>query len=53
MDKIEFQLYDQVEDNYIPPNSDSDSNSGVGEFIIHTFGRCYDGKSVYAKIINF
>ena len=55
MNKLEFQLYDQIEDNYIVSESGSEKeyNTNVGEFIIHAFGRCEDGKSVYAKIINF
>ena len=44
---IEFQLYDWVDDH--EKNSDDD----IGTYIIHSFGRCEDGKSVYAKIINF
>jgi len=46
-DKIEFQLYDWVEklDKY---NCNSDD-----KYIIHSFGRCLDGKSVYAKILGF
>ena len=47
---IEFQLYDSVEDNYV---SSEDNDNDVGEFIIHAFGRCENGQSVYAKIIDF
>jgi DNA polymerase elongation subunit (family B) len=51
LEKIEFQLYDWLEDN-INDDEDGDINT-MGEFVIHTFGRCIDGKSVYAKIINY
>ena len=50
---IEFQIYDWMEDTYIEEvDSDSDSNN-IGKYIIHVFGRCEDGKSVYAKLINY
>ena len=53
---IEFQIYDWVEDHeVINNNSDNDDydNQPVGEYIIHIFGRCEDGKSVYAKIKDY
>jgi DNA polymerase elongation subunit (family B) len=54
MEKLEFQLYDWLEghDNNEEDEEEED-NSSIGNFIIHTFGRCEDGKSVYCKIINF
>ncbi len=51
MTQLEFQLYDWQEDHQI--NDDSESEEDIGEYIIHAFGRCYDGKSVYAKITGF
>lgn len=54
MSSIEFQLYDWREDhNIIEQESDDEDEIGLGDFIIHTFGRCQDGKSVYAKVINY
>jgi len=45
MDPIQFQLYDWIEDH---SNDDENNN-----YIIHSFGRCENGKSVYAKITGF
>ena len=55
MNSLEFQLYDWLEDHQIlnNDNDDDDYEEVLGEFIIHSFGRCMDGSSVYAKIINF
>ena len=56
IEKIEFQLYDWLEshDNIKDEDGDYDGEEDMpGEFIIHSFGRCDDGKSVYAKITNF
>ena len=51
---MEFQIYDWMEDNTVSTsNSDSEDNNDPGHYIINTFGRCQDGKSVYAKIVNF
>ena len=55
---IEFQLYDWIEANDKNKNNDDyddydDDNDSPGEYIIHSFGRCQDGKSVYAKITNY
>ncbi len=47
MTQLDFQLYDYQEDHETTEDDD------IGEYIIHAFGRCYDGKSVYAKIIGF
>ena len=52
-DSIEFQLYDWLEDHTIIENEDDDETEIPGDFIIHSFGRCMDGKSVYAKIIGY
>ena len=49
---IEFQLYDWMEGHDIIEGEDGDMDI-EGEFIINSFGRCMDGKSVYAKIIGY
>jgi len=54
--KLEFQLYDWMEDHEVnnDNNSDIDDEEEIlGDFIIHSFGRCDDGRSVYAKIIGY
>ena len=56
-ESLEFQLYDWLEGHDID-NTDEDGNydednDSPGQFIIHSFGRCTDGKSVYAKIQNY
>ena len=56
MNSLEFQLYDWLEDHDIPINDSDDEdeeNDKPGNFIIHSFGRCDDGKSVYAKITGY
>ena len=53
MNNIEFQLYDWVEDNYICNQSEEEDDNNIGKYIIHAFGRCEDGKSVYAKITDY
>jgi len=53
---VEFQLYDWLEGHDIPldENGDYDEDNDIpGNFIIHSFGRCDDGKSVYAKITGY
>ena len=60
---LEFQIYDWLEDHeYIEEcsdddesteDSDSPKNKQLPKFIIHTFGRTLDGKSVYSKIVNY
>jgi DNA polymerase elongation subunit (family B) len=52
---IEFQIYDWVEDHFIEKeNEDSGSETNkMGVFAIHVFGRTLEGKSVYAKILDF
>jgi DNA polymerase elongation subunit (family B) len=54
---IEFQIYDWMEDTYIEEsNNDSSSecdNNIIGKYIIHVFGRCENGKSIYSRIINY
>jgi DNA polymerase elongation subunit (family B) len=55
-ESLEFQLYDWLEGHDIPVDEDGDFDEDddlPGEFIIHSFGRCDDGKSVYAKIVGF
>ncbi len=53
---IEFQIYDWCEDhetfnaNCSPEDVDEED---VGEYIINIFGRCEDGKSVYAKLKGY
>ena len=50
---LEFQIYDWMEDtDNINEESDSENNM-PGKYIIHVFGRCEDGKSIYAKVINY
>ena len=57
LEPIEFQLYDWQEDHEFDEEDDeddSDKNSNdIGSYIIHTFGRTLEGKSVYMRIINF
>jgi len=54
MNNIEFQLYDWLEDHdKIEYDSDGEIGDIPGDFIIHSFGRCDDGKSVYAKITGY
>jgi DNA polymerase elongation subunit (family B) len=50
---INFQLYDWSEDHEIINNDEDEDDDISGDYIIHSFGRCEDGKSVYCKIINF
>ena len=51
MNSLEFQLYDWLEGHdYSNQESDEDN---PGEFIIHSFGRCSSGESVYAKITGY
>ena len=52
MNSLEFQLSDWREDHDIIPGEDGEDDT-MGDFIIHSFGRCDDGKSVYAKITNY
>lgn len=48
---LEFQIYDYRESHQ---SLDEDSETDkLGEYIIQVFGRTMDGKSVYAKLINF
>jgi len=54
---LEFQIYDWMEDHEKDEDSDSEDTSDkkneIGTYIIHTFGRMMDGRSVYMRIINF
>jgi DNA polymerase elongation subunit (family B) len=55
-ESIEFQLYDWLEGHEQIKDEDGeydDDEDLPGQFIIHSFGRCDDGKSVYAKIVNY
>ena len=49
MNSLEFQLYDWLEGH----TSDEEMNNNPGDFIIHSFGRCQNGKSIYAKITGY
>ena len=49
-DKLEFQIYDWLEDH---EEEEDEDTINPGKYIIHIFGRCLDGKSVYGKIKNF
>jgi len=52
MNNIEFQIYDWYEDH--ETNIDDDEEDEIpGNYIIHTFGRCEDGRSVYGKIVDY
>ena len=57
MNKLEFQIYDWTEDHEIDNDDDSNESeepkNDMGSYIIHTFGRMLDGKSVYMRIINY
>ena len=54
---LEFQIYDWLEDHELDNIETSDEESSEENrsrsFIIHTFGRTLEGKSVYMKIVNF
>jgi DNA polymerase elongation subunit (family B) len=51
---LEFQLYDWLEGHEAIKDEDSEYDDDLpGQFIIHSFGRTDEGKSVYAKIINY
>jgi DNA polymerase elongation subunit (family B) len=59
LNPIEFQIYDWQEDHELDEDDDDDSDSSdvkhndIGNYIIHTFGRTLDGKSVYMRVINY
>ena len=54
-ESIEFQLYDWLEGHEAIEDEDGDYDDEdlPGRFVIHSFGRRDDGKSVYAKIVNY
>ena len=54
-ESLEFQLYDWLEGHEVKVDEDGDQSDEEfpGDFIIHSFGRCDDGKSVYAKIVGY
>jgi len=54
MDNLEYQIYDWYEDHQkVIIDSDEDDEDIPGDYIIHTFGRCINGQSVYAKITDY
>jgi DNA polymerase elongation subunit (family B) len=57
LEPIEFQIYDWQEDHEFDDEEDEDSSdqlsTDMGSYIIHTFGRTLEGKSVYMRIINY
>ena len=54
IDTIEFQLYDWFEDHEPCIDEDGDEiEDSIGNYIIKSFGRTEDGKSVYAKIVDY
>jgi hypothetical protein len=57
LEAIEFQLYDWQEDHEFDDNYDEDDSDtrsvDIGSYIIHTFGRTLEGKSVYMRVINY
>lgn len=55
---IEFQIYDWMEDHEKDEeedeeDSENNNSNDIGTYIIHTFGRTMEGKSVYMKIVNY
>jgi DNA polymerase elongation subunit (family B) len=56
---LEFQIYDWMEDHEIIENDSDESSEETLDkdknytYIIHTFGRTQEGKSVYMKIVNY
>lgn len=53
---LEFQIYDFIEDHEneeIEEDSEEEEYGDNMVYIIHTFGRTMDGKSVYMKIKNY
>ncbi len=57
LEQLEFQLYDYMEDHELDDEEDdldsSENNSDIGSYIIHTFGRTLEGKSVYMRVLNY
>jgi DNA polymerase elongation subunit (family B) len=59
LEPIEFQIIDWMEDHELDDDDDSDDedsdvkSNNLGTYIIHTFGRTLEGKSVYMRIINY
>ena len=52
-DPITFQIYDWMEDHEENEDSESENDTDKQVYIIHTFGRTEDGKSVYMKITDY
>lgn len=55
-DFLEFQIYDYREENVFEKEddmSDSEMENVLPKYIIHTFGKTMEGKSVYCKITDY
>ena len=55
-DTLEFQIYDFREAHVVEKeghDSDSEMENVLPKYIIHTFGKTIDGKSVYCKITDY
>lgn len=55
-DTLEFQIYDFREDHVFEKeghDSDSEMENVLPKYIIHTFGKTIDGKSVYCKVTDY
>ena len=54
-DILEFQIYDFREENIFPKSNDSDSEdeNALPKYVIHTFGKTMEGKSVYCKVTDY
>jgi DNA polymerase elongation subunit (family B) len=50
---LEFQIYDFIEDHEPEEMDDTEEEDNNEVYIIHTFGRTEEGKSVYMKIKNY
>jgi DNA polymerase elongation subunit (family B) len=48
-----MNIYNNINDNEQIDDDELDDNKTTRDYIINAFGRCEDGKSVYAKIQNF
>ena len=55
-DTLEFQIYDFREDHVFEKeghDSDSEMENVLPKYVIHTFGKTIDGKSVYCKVTDY
>jgi len=50
---LEFQIYDSMEDHDIDDDVSEEESENIGSYIVRSFGRMMDGRSVYMKILNF